>query len=333
MIKRQHLFSAFHWLDMILASAYLGVFKEKNSLLIFLFHSMVSRKSDINPDIIEPQRIVSRDEFRQFIEYYLVHDYRFVSPQEMIDGLDEKGKHILVTFDDGYYNNHLALPLMQEYKIPAVFFISVNHVVQNKCFWWDVQFREGRKTGKTLKEIAAVQSRLKGKKNHEIEKYLIDTYGEKALSPLGDLDRPFTPSELKDFSYQEYVHIGNHSTDHAILTNYSEDEMRSQIWAAQEALKNMTGMRPVIISYPDGAYSKQVMRISEESGLVLGVSTQYGKNKLPIDFAHHINMKLKRVGFSDSASIPNQCKIFRSDISLKYAARFVIRKFLKKVVY
>lgn len=333
MIKRQHLFSAFHWLNFVLASAYLGVFKERNSLLIFLFHSMVGRKNDINPDIIEPQRILTSDEFRQFIEYYLAHDYRFVSPQEVIDGLDEKGKHVLVTFDDGYYNNHLALPVMQEYKIPAVFFISANHVLENKCFWWDVQFREGRKQGKTLKEIAACQRQLKGKKNHEIEKYLVDTYGEKVLFPLGDLDRPFTPSELKDFSRQKYVHIGNHSTDHAILKNYPKDELMFQISGAQDILKNLTETRPVIISYPDGAYSKQVMRISEESGLVLGVSTDYGKNKLPIDFERHVNMKLKRVGFSESASVPNQCKVFRSDISLKYAVRFVIRKFLKKIVY
>lgn len=333
MIISQHVFSVFHKIDLILSSAYLSVFKEKNSLLIFIFHSMVDQKQNINSDIIEPHRIITIEDFRKFIEYFLARGYDFISPQDVIDGLDNKGKHVLVTFDDGYYNNHLALSVMQEYQVPAVFFISVNHVLENKCFWWDVQFRESRKQGKTSKEITANQYRLKVSKNHEIEKYLVDTFGEKALIPLGDQDRPFTPSELKNFSDQKYVHIGNHSTDHAILINYPEDELRFQISYPQDKLEELTGKRPVIISYPNGIYSKRVIQISTESGLSLGVTTEFGKNKLPIDFARNANMKLKRVGFSDSTSIPDQCQIFRSDISFKYLARFFLKRILKSFIF
>ena len=41
----------------------------------------------------------------------------------------------MLTFDDGYYNNHLALPVLEEFDVPALFFISTNHVKQQKCFW------------------------------------------------------------------------------------------------------------------------------------------------------------------------------------------------------
>src|SRR6185503_14729774 len=90
---------------------------------------------------------------RQLIEYYLDSGYRFIGPPDLLRGLDAGGKYAMLTFDDGYYNNVHALPILQEYRVPAVFFISTNHVRQNKCFWWDVLHRERMAQGARPRDV------------------------------------------------------------------------------------------------------------------------------------------------------------------------------------
>jgi peptidoglycan/xylan/chitin deacetylase (PgdA/CDA1 family) len=44
----------------------------------------------------------------------------------------------LVTFDDGYRDNYeVALPILRELKIPAVFFISNGYIGASRMTWWD----------------------------------------------------------------------------------------------------------------------------------------------------------------------------------------------------
>jgi len=261
---------------------------------------------------VDPQLGITTDDFCQFVEYYMKHNYSFVSPNDILDGLQNK-KFIMVTFDDGYYNNQNVLPILKKYQIPAVFFISTNHIKNNKCFWWDVLYRERRKLGKSVKNIYQEQNQLKSKTNEEIEKYIIDIFGKEAFNPKSDIDRPFTPYELKDFSKEEFVFLGNHTSDHAILTNYSSSEIESQILAAQHFINDITGMLPIIISYPNGNYSKEIIKLSKEIGFKLGITTKSKKNYLPINYQDDDCMRLGRFYFEGRGELIKQCDLFRTD--------------------
>ncbi|MCJ7572542.1 MAG: polysaccharide deacetylase family protein [Candidatus Thermoplasmatota archaeon] len=300
--------------DLILSEIYLRFFQEKNSLIIFNLHGLFYNKKEINQNLVDPQTWITKDQFHHFIEYYLKQNYTFVSPNDILNGLSNDKKYIMLTFDDGYYNNNYALPILKKYQIPALFFISTNHVKQNKCFWWDILYRERIKSRISKKEILYEQNLLKSKTSEEIEKYLIEKFGEEALKPKSDIDRPFTKTELKEFSKEKYVFLGNHTKNHAILTNYSTNEIKSQIIDAQKYIYEITGITPIAISYPNGNYSDEIIKISKEIGIKLGITTEYRKNKLPID--HKINncMYLGRFDLSGSNNIINQCKLFRSDI-------------------
>lgn len=47
-------------------------------------------------------------------------------------------KSIVITFDDGYADNYLAAkPLLEQYQVPATFFIPTGNVDQPREFWWD----------------------------------------------------------------------------------------------------------------------------------------------------------------------------------------------------
>ena len=235
----------------------------------------------------------------------------------------------MITFDDGYYNNQYALTVLKKYQIPAVFFISTNHVKYNKCFWWDVLYRERIKLGIPVKDIQRERKKLKSKTSEEIEKYLKDIFGEESLTPVGDIDRPFTPSELKDFSRDEFVFLGNHTSDHAILSNYSSNKIKSQILNAQNTINDITGITPIIISYPNGVYSNEIIKLSKEIGLKLGITVDNKKNYLPIDYQGDGCMRLgrfllERVERRDNLIM--QCELLRSDIVVYHRISNFLRK-------
>lgn len=311
--------------DQALSQVYLRFFYERNSLITFLFHTLLCNKKESSLNVTNPKEGITIQYFRQFIEYYLSHDYTFVSPDDVLNVLNNDKKYVLITFDDGYFGNQHAVPVLKEYKIPAVFFIATNHVKYNKCFWWDVLYRERIKQGMAVKDISREELQLKSKTHVEIEKYIRDLFGEKAFGPICDVDRPFTPSELKDFSKEKYVFLGNHTSDHAILTNYSTNEIKAQLSSAQNAIHDITGITPIIISYPNGNYSKKVIEISKEIGLKLGVTVDFKKNYLPIDFRSNDCMRLGRFTLWGNNNLVKQCESFRSDMQLKKIIKSLLK--------
>jgi peptidoglycan/xylan/chitin deacetylase (PgdA/CDA1 family) len=308
--------------DAAVARAYLSVRREQNALMPFLFHSLFRDQREMDLNVVEPLERTTVAHFRQFIEYYLEHGYRFVGPADLLKGLAPDGKYVMITFDDGYFNNTLARPVLEEFKVPALFFISTNHVLQNKCYWWDVFYRERTAQGATRRQIYGETLALKGLRTERIEAQLVERFGANALTPRGDVDRPFTPSELRDFAASPYVHLGNHTANHAILTNYAPDEVRQQVQTAQTALQQMTGVLPTTIAYPNGAHNAQIVEICREIGLKMGVTVRPHKTRLPLASRGGTDlMRLGRFCPNGDDPIVTQCRTYRSDLQLYGALR------------
>jgi len=302
--------------DLAFSRLYLRFFHEKNSLIVIGLHNLFSNRKEISKNQVDPQQKMTIDVFRKIIEYFLKNDYTFISQNDILNGLNSEKNYIMITFDDGYYNNQNALPILKKYQVPATFFISTDHIKNNKCFWWDVLYRERIKLDNSLKDIQHEQKNLKSKTSKEIEKYLKDLFGDESFIPLSDIDRPFTPSELMEFSKEKYVFLGNHTNDHAILTNYSSNEVKKQVLSAQTTLKDITGLTPIIISYPNGGYSKEIIRISKEIGCKFGITSDYRKNYLPLDSQNDNLMRLGRFLIEGKTNLRKQCELLRSDIVL-----------------
>ena len=64
---------------------------------------------------------------------------------------------------------------------------------------------------------------------------------------------------LQDFARCRYVHLGNHTRDHGILTNYTATGIAQQLGEAQNDLERMVGIKPSCVSYPNGNYSPEVL--------------------------------------------------------------------------
>ncbi|MDB5356853.1 MAG: hypothetical protein JWN24_3306 [Phycisphaerales bacterium] len=300
--------------DSAVARLYLSLFKERDALLPFLFHSLFRDQREIAKNVVDPLQRTTIAQFRQFIEYYLEHGYRFVSPADLLAGLEPGGKYALITFDDGYYNNSLAVPVLKEFDVPAVFFISTDHVQHNKCYWWDVLYRERTAQGAPERQIYREAVALKKLKTAQIEEQLSAQFSPSAFAPRGDIDRPFSPPELKEFAANPQVHLGNHTAGHAILTNYSAEEVRSQVQSAQEALREMTGTTPISIAYPNGGHNDQIIQICREAGLKLGFTVRPEKRDLPLDASAPGLLRLGRFTPHGESPIVTQCRTYRSDV-------------------
>jgi peptidoglycan/xylan/chitin deacetylase (PgdA/CDA1 family) len=325
-MRRYHI-SIINKLDKFLAHSLVNLSIDRNSLMTFLFHGILNTTKDRESDIVDPTWVMTISELRQFIEYFLGHNYIFTTPDEIIKGLDKKKKYLLLTFDDGYFNNINTLPILNEYKVPATFFISSNHVLENKSFWWDIIYRERKKRNTPIEKIKAEILSMELKNPVEIELYIINSFGKNAFQPFGDIDKPFSPSELKIFANERFVSLGNHTSNHAVLSNCSPDEIKTEMDTCQQFLYNLTGKSPVIISYPCGWYSKEIAAYAKQAGISLGLTVNAKKNYFPINSSELDLLLLGRFTLVGNRDIINQCIQFRSDIHLKKS----IKKFIKKI--
>lgn len=311
-----HLQTIIRTTDAAVAGAYLSVFRERDALLPFLFHSLFADEEQMRLDLIDPLDRTTVARFREFVAYYARNGYRFVGPEDVLKGLPHRGKFALITFDDGYFNNTLALPVLEEFNAPALFFISTEHVRLGKCFWWDVLHRERIARGATPAALEAERRILKRLTTEEIEAKLVAEFGADALKPRGDIDRPFTAGELREFARHPCVRLGNHTANHAILTNYPDEQVRDQVRGAQEWLGDEVGVTPTAIAYPNGGSNDAVVRACREVGLKLGFTVRPRKSPLPLDGRADGLLRLGRFTPHAESGMDAQCRTYRSDLQL-----------------
>ena len=293
-------------------------------LLTFLFHGVFANEQEIEQQAVDPQQRITVDHFREFVEHMLEAGYEFVLPDQVTAGLDADGRYVMATFDDGYASNQLVLPVLEEFRVAALFYISTGHVLANKSYWWDVAHREIVLGGGSVDAVQQVGRTLKTLTHDQIENEIVRRFGASSLEPWGDIDRPLTPKELRAFVESPYVEVGNHTRDHAILTNYTPAGVRQQLAGAQDDLEHLVGYRPTSVSYPNGNYSPAVLTVASELNLSLGITVERKKNLLPLDTSDAGLLRLGRHTLWGTKDIADQCHVLCSEAWWKGAwARLV----------
>lgn len=88
-------------------------------LLIVMYHNVLKDTSKCGKYTITPNL------FEQDVQYLIKQGYTFVGCNDIIDsvhnGYPIPEKPVIITFDDGYYNNYTYIyPILQKYQIKAV---------------------------------------------------------------------------------------------------------------------------------------------------------------------------------------------------------------------
>jgi peptidoglycan/xylan/chitin deacetylase (PgdA/CDA1 family) len=105
----------------------------RNRAVIVLFHRVDDRYPG---DPIS----CSEDEFRRYCEFFW--KYFTVVPLttllEKLERGEDVSRHLVITFDDGYKDNHaVAAVELRKRRLPATFFIATNFIGSSRVPWWD----------------------------------------------------------------------------------------------------------------------------------------------------------------------------------------------------
>lgn len=309
--------SIINFIDHVTANMHVNVFGEKPALSTFLFHACLEQSTDYRHHLLYPQERLTVSDFRNFIDYFQNKGYQFISPEQVDQGqLNPKQKYGLITFDDGYFNNFNLLPVLEEFKVPALFFVPTAYFNNGKLFWSDALYHYRKKGGQTDAMIQKEVIHLKSLKLKEIEHYILEQCGAKALDAANDMNRFMTEQEFIRFAQHPFVHIGNHTHTHEILTNLDTEAVRQEFEVAQNILQQLLGYRPGWVSYPNGSFNDAVISVAAQSGMHTGITTIMEKNYFPLDNRIHGQLLLHRF---NPVVVNGQMHLnkFRSDFQLK----------------
>lgn len=256
---------------------------ENKQLLVFYFHGLFESDKQKELNLVYPQNNMTVKQFIDFIDYFQDHNYKFILPDDISEGLEVDQPYAMITFDDGYFNNMLAIEILNKYKVPGVFFISTKNVMENKSYWWDIIYKYRTEQGNSSEKIGKEIRSLKGFKHNYIDNYILNHFGKEAFTPWSDISRPFNEREIKELSTSPYVSFGNHTHNHSILTNYTKEEIKEELSVSNKILLQLTGTLPITIAFPNGNYNQMVLEATEEEGFQYAFTTRRDTNRFPIE--------------------------------------------------
>lgn len=218
------------------------------------------------------------------------------------------GRACLVTFDDGWYDNHAhALPVLERTGVPMLLFVATNYIGTRDCFWQETlaahlyAARGPRGNGEArvvfdelgARELCmldgaearraalAAVARVKARKLNPV--HLIERLREAvpatAKSPSPE-DRFLTQGELRVLLESPCITIGSHSMTHARLPLETNAVIEAELEGSRDVLTEWTGKAPDTLAYPNGDHDDRVVAAARAAGYRLAFTTEAG-NHIP----------------------------------------------------
>lgn len=227
------------------------VFNENNSvkLPVLMYHSVSDDLSKTGKYVITPKS------FEEDIKYLKNNGYNTVSAKQLIKyvylGEDLPEKPIVLTFDDGMYNNkEYVLPILEKYDFCAVFSIVGSYTdeyTQNNIVNPDYSYLRWSDIC-DLSENPRIEFGNHSYGFHSISK---ERYGTK---------------KNKNESLLDYINA------------FYQDTEKLQ----SEFISNCN-FKPIIYTYPFGSYSKESLRVLKKMGFLVTFSCFEGVNTITRD--------------------------------------------------
>lgn len=195
---------------------------EKKPIPILMYHSLLKDSARWNDYVIPP------DDFESDLKFLTENGYTTVFVSEVVNyvlnGAELPEKPVVITFDDGYYNNYsYAFELLKKYNCKAVI-SPIGSCTQKFSETVDISPTYGHCSWEQLKEMT--DSGLVEIQNHSWD--LHSTSGRKGVS------------KKKNESAEEYI-----------------NSVKPDIEKAQEQIFANLGTKPLCFVYPFGAYTSE----------------------------------------------------------------------------
>jgi peptidoglycan/xylan/chitin deacetylase (PgdA/CDA1 family) len=245
---------------------------QRGRVLVICYHSVLP---DATPDPQKFGNVVSTSEFAAQLQV-LSREFNPISAADLSAsyrcGARLPSRPVLVTFDDGYRNNRIhAAPLLLEYGIPALVFVTTGYIGTNRLLWpYEVQERI----------LCWSQLKLPLPGGHECElpqdstaRYEWAEYVREQCKTLSfedacaylellraSEDMPGESRQSLTFmdwdEVRELTHmgfeIGSHTVEHAILSRLSKERLRDELERSKKTIERELSIPCPYFAYPNG---------------------------------------------------------------------------------
>lgn len=199
-----------------------------------MFHGVSSAKRSDLPASVQPY--LDRSGFSRILKW-LVDRAALLTADEF---LSRSRPGVLLTFDDGYANNHTqALPLLIQYQAPAVLFVTTQHVSEPKN-WLPSIRHEATKVWPSEDRVPDDVAR--------------------------DLFDGLAVSQLRECAATEGLEIGSHTRSHPLLTALDDGDLEQELVGSRQELQDWTGESVRLFAYPTGVYDQRVAAATRVAG-------------------------------------------------------------------
>jgi peptidoglycan/xylan/chitin deacetylase (PgdA/CDA1 family) len=206
------------------------------------------------------------DRFRQQLEY-ITHHYQPLRLLELGQSLaaDDPlpARSVVITVDDGYVSfRRWALPLLQEFQVPATLFVVSDLPDSGRWLWTDkfeylcnaaagitaLSGRRGHATLSALKHLAPADR----------DQRLEDLAQQAGIRIPADAPAPYALlswADLEELAGSALVDIGAHSRTHALLDSIPAERAWEEISGSRQELERRLGVEVATFCYPNGLFS------------------------------------------------------------------------------
>lgn len=205
---------------------------------------------------------------------------------------------VIITFDDGYEDNYrLALPVLREAGIAAVFFVTTNFIDYGQPMWFDrvanaIRRLDGQMPAEIISHLgnpdpsrSALQQCLALMKSVDEQRRgeLLATLEQAPPSRACEDQGPMSWDQLREMAAAG-MEIGSHSCSHTVLANESRQSIRSELIQSRLRIEAEIGAPCHSLAYPVGgntAINPLVVAEARDAGYQYACSYISGMNRRP----------------------------------------------------
>jgi peptidoglycan/xylan/chitin deacetylase (PgdA/CDA1 family) len=235
--------------------------------------------------------------------------YKVVSLSTLCENLFSSQPLAAITLDDGWRDNYeFGFPILRSLELQAAIFIVTGKVGSDEPFWQQklgmafqaVTNRMNHPLEFELRRLLGVDQKVPLEKDLYVKtvkkwKSLSFKDIQKNISRLSIgmnncQSRLFlNQQEITEMS-QNGIEFGAHTIDHVVLTNESDEAIIFQLQESKKYIENLLQKPVYALAYPNGAYSRNIIKKAQKLGFTIGCTTESRKIN-----QHEKLLKLPRV--------------------------------------
>jgi peptidoglycan/xylan/chitin deacetylase (PgdA/CDA1 family) len=264
----------------------------------------------------------TEEQFDQQLKFVKSH-FDIIGPGDLPEVCKRrKGKHLMITFDDGYLDNfQAAFPILKSNNMPAIFFIATGFIDRPSLPWWDEVAWMVRTSSKKQLDLApwipqpvvfdepdreqTVRKLLRAYKAMPTEKTSAYLDAIASATGTGRCPAAQTANLWMNWDQLRQMHaggmtIGGHTVNHPILGRMTAEGQWNEISGCSARIQQEIGAPMTTFSYPVGhigAFNDVTRDCLERVGVQYAFSyyagvalfdkwDKYDIRRLPIDNDH-----------------------------------------------